>query len=93
MIHCGTHASVTTPPKIPALGFSKKKKASDNWKVNRFHGDDGKFYFSSGSPQSIEQKNAGDIMEVFRLKTQLSGEAGLGWNPRRTKTVNGTQIT
>ena len=30
------------------------------------------------SPQSIEQKNAGDIMEVFRLKIQLSGEAGPG---------------
>ena len=24
MIHCGTHASITTAPKIPALGFFKK---------------------------------------------------------------------
>ena len=59
MIHCGTHASVTTPPKIPALGFSKERRQTITEKITDSMATMANSISAVVSPQSTEQKNAG----------------------------------
>ena len=59
MIHCGTHASVTTPPKISVFGFSKERRQTITRKLTDSMAMMANSISAVASPQSIEQKNVG----------------------------------
>ena len=90
MIHCGTHASITKPPNIPALGFSKERRQTITKKLTDSMATIANSMSAVVSPQSTEQKNAGGHYRGIPFENTT---------PRRmsklrselTETINGTE--